>query len=87
MNKTKDELLFRAIESVQPLDLTFRGKTIVIDSSRLTLHEGKTISAHNSDLFIPSFRQELSYFNLWLLHELSEALAHSQATETERHAG
>lgn len=57
---------------MQPLNLTFAAKTIAIDSCRrITLHEGKTISVHNSDLFIPSFRQ--SYFNLWMFHELTEA--------------
>lgn len=41
------------------------------------MHEGKTISVHTSDLFIPSFRQRQSYFNLWVFHELTEAGAHS----------
>lgn len=66
------------IESMHPLNLTFGAKTIAIDSCRrITLHEGKTISVHNSDLFIPSFRQRQSYFNLWVFHELTEAAAHS----------
>lgn len=66
------------IGSVQPLNLTFGAKTIAIDSCRrITLHEGKTISVHHSDLFIPSFRQRPSYFNLWAFHELTEAGAHS----------
>lgn len=66
------------IESVQPLNLTFGAETIAIDSCRrITPHEGKTISVHNSDLFIPSFRQRQSYFNLWVFRELTEAGAHS----------
>lgn len=70
--------LLSGIESVQPLNLTFGAKTIAIDSCRrITLHEGKTISVHNSDLFIPSFRQRQSYFNLWVLRELTEAGARS----------
>lgn len=40
------------------------------------MHEGKTISIHNSDVFIPSFRQRQSYFNLWMFHELTEVGAH-----------
>lgn len=55
------------IESVQLLNLISETKTKAIDSfERITLHEGKTISVHNSDLFIPSFRR--SHFNLWVLH-------------------
>lgn len=70
--------LLSGIESVLPLNLTFGAKTVAIDSCRrITLHEGKTISVHNSDLFIPSFRQRQSYFNLWVLRELSEADARS----------
>lgn len=70
--------LLCGIESAQPLNLTFGAKTIAIDSCRrITLHEGKTISAHNSDLFIPSFRQRQSSFNLWVFRELTEADAHS----------
>lgn len=70
--------LLSGIESVQPLNLTFGAKTIAIDFfRRITLHEGKTISVHNSDLFIPSFRQRQSYFNLWVFRELTEAGAHS----------
>lgn len=70
--------ILSGIESVHPLNLTFGAKTIAIDSCRrITLHEGKTISVHNSDLFIPSFRQRRSYFNLWVFYELTEAAAHS----------
>lgn len=76
--------LLGGIESVQPLNLTFGAKTMAIDSCRrITLHEGKTISVHNSDLFIPSFRQRQSYFNLWVFGELTEAGAHSHKSQEQ----
>lgn len=76
--------MLSGIESVLPLNLTFGAKTIAIDSCRrITLHEGKTISAHNSELFIPSFRQRQSCFNSWVFRELTEAGAHSRKSQEQ----